>query len=160
MSDTQSHDLDGVNSERQDFVTVYIGDQLFGIPVHLIHDVFTPDSITHVPLSGPEIGGVLNLRGRIVTAIDVRHRLGLAPRDPAKKCMAVGIDKNGESYGLIIDKVGEVLSLSKASYERNPANMDRRWRDVSQGIYRLEGELLVIFDVDLVLDMAGNTAAA
>lgn len=160
MSDQPTQDIDQMSSEREDFVTVYIGHQLFGIPVHLIHDVFTPDSITHVPLSGPEIGGVLNLRGRIVTAIDVRRRLGMPPRDQSAKCMAVGIEKNGESYGLIIDKVGEVLSLAKTEYERNPANMDRSWRDISKGIYRLEGELLVIFDVDLVLDIDGDTVAA
>ena len=111
MSDQDYQDIEGM-SQSSDFITVYIGDQLFGIPVHLIHDVFTPESITEVPLSGPEIGGMLNLRGRIVTAIDVRHRLGMERRDPSKKCMAVGIEKNGESYGLIIDRVGEVLSLS------------------------------------------------
>jgi purine-binding chemotaxis protein CheW len=160
MRNEEFQDLDSKHSENSDFVTVYIADQVFGIPVHLIHDVFTPDSITQVPLSGPEIGGVLNLRGRIVTAIDVRQRLGLSPRDLNTKCMAVGIEKNGESYGLIIDRVGEVLSLSNSEFERNPANLDTRWRAVSKGIYRLESELLVIFDVEYVLDMTSENAAA
>lgn len=160
MKNDDFQDSDALSAENSDFITVYIGDQLFGIPVKIIHDVFTPEAITVVPLSGPEIGGVLNLRGRIVTAIDIRHRLGLPPRDASVKCMAVGIEKNGESYGLIIDRVGEVLSLSSSDYERNPANMDSRWREISKGIYRLQGQLLVILDVNLVLDIETDTVAA
>lgn len=147
-------------SDSEEFVTVYISDQLFGIPVRLIHDVFQPEAITEVPLSGPEIGGVLNLRGKVVTAIDVRDRLGLPARDKSKRCMAVGVEKNGESYGVLIDRVGEVLRLSNDTFERNPSNLDPRWRDFSKGIYRLDGELLVILDVELVLNGDEETAAA
>ncbi|MEM1138365.1 MAG: chemotaxis protein CheW, partial [Pseudomonadota bacterium] len=95
-----------------DFVTVMIGDQSFGIPVETIQDVFQPQAITHVPLAPKLIDGVLNLRGRIVTAIDVRKRLGMEPRDRNKGCMAIGIEKDQESFGLLVDKVGEVLRVS------------------------------------------------
>ena len=148
------------HSDSREFVTVYIADQLFGIPVELIHDVFQPEAITEVPLSGPEIGGVLNLRGKIVTAIDIRHRLGLDARDNSQRCMAVGVEKNGESYGVLIDRVGEVLRLADEAFERNPSNLDSRWRDFSNGIYRLEGELLVILDIELVLNADEDAAAA
>lgn len=148
------------HSDSREFVTVYIADQLFGIPVELIHDVFQPEAITEVPLSGPEVGGVLNLRGKIVTAIDIRHRLGLGARDKSIRCMAVGVEKNGESYGVLIDRVGEVLRLADETFERNPSNLDPRWRDFSKGIYRLEGELLVILDIELVLDVDGDAVAA
>ena len=151
---------DGREAGNAEFVTVYIADQVFGIPVETIHDVFQPEAITEVPLSGPSIGGVLNLRGKIVTAIDIRHRLGLEPWDPKKKSMAVGIEKGGESYGLLIDRVGEVLNLSSDAFERNPANLDRRWRDVSKGIFRLEDDLLVILDVELILQFDNETVAA
>lgn len=159
MSD-ELMELENDHSESTEFVTVYIADQLFGIPVELIHDVFQPEAITEVPLSGPDIGGVLNLRGKIVTAIDVRHRLGLAARDRTQKCMAVGIEKNGESYGVLIDRVGEVLRLSHDAFERNPANLDSRWRDFSKGVYRLDNELLVILDVELVLVVDVEVVAA
>lgn len=159
MSDELTEIENGM-SDSKEFVTVYIADQLFGIPVELIHDVFQPEAITEVPLSGPEVGGVLNLRGKIVTAIDVRHRLRLPPRDLSNKCMAVGVEKNGESYGVLIDRVGEVLRLTNDTFERNPSNLDPRWRDFSKGIYRLDGELLVIFDIELVLDVDGEAAAA
>lgn len=136
-----------------DFVTVHIGEQLFGIPISLVQDVFQPQRITRVPLSHPDIAGVLNLRGRIVTAIDCRSRLGLGQRADSGPRMAVGIEHQSESYGLVIDKVGEVLSLSAKQFEANPANLDPKWRGVSKGVYRLDGKLLVVLDVAALLDM-------
>src|SRR4051794_31747098 len=91
-----------------EYVTVTIGDQLFGLPISRVQDVFMPERLTRVPLAPPEIAGVLNLRGRIVTAIDMRSRLGLPRRQGTGPTMAVGIECNGESYGLLIDAVGEV----------------------------------------------------
>jgi len=142
----------------QEYVTLTIADQLFGVPVALIHDVFTPQTITPVPLSPPEIAGVLNLRGRIVTAIDARVKLNLPAREASKDCMAVGVDRNGESYGIIIDSVGEVLRLGPDVYEPNPVNLDERWQSVSAGVYRLKNKLLVALDIDRLLDWP--TAAA
>src|ERR1700754_2898141 len=117
-----SHD-----EETVEFVTVVIGDQLFGLPIGRVQDVFSPDRLTRVPLASPEVAGVLNLRGRIVTAIDMRVRLGLPPRDTGRPPMAVGIDHQGEAFGLLIDQVGEVMKLPAASRESTPANLDPRW---------------------------------
>ncbi len=157
MNDARVHNIDDVAA---DFVTVRVGRQLFGIPVSLVHDVFVPQSITPVPLSPPEVAGVLNLRGRVVTAIDVRQCLGLASRPIGGRGMAVGIEKNNEAYGLIIDEVGEVLTLQPHAYERNPANLDPKWRRISHGVYRLDGNLMVILDVDRLLDFERHTEAA
>jgi len=96
---------------------------------------------------------VLNLRGRIVTAVDLRMRLGMAPRGGGRQPMAVGIELKGESYGLLIDSVGEVMKLANATREANPVNLDGRLARVSAGVHRLEGQLMVILDVDRVLDM-------
>jgi len=145
---------------RSDFVTAKVGNQLFGIPVTQVHDVFIPQSLTHVPLAPSEVAGVLNLRGRIVTAIDVRCRLGLDPRPADDPFMAIVVEHLGESYSLLIDSVGEVLSLSREQLERNPANLDPRWREVSGGIYRLDGELLVVLEVNKVLDFSRYSAVA
>lgn len=143
-----------------EYVTVLIGGQLFGLPISRVQDVFMPDRLTRVPLSHPDIAGVLNLRGRIVTAIDMRIRLGLAREKDAKPAMAVGIESRGESYGLLIDSVGEVLKLSPDSREQNPINLDSRWSRVSAGVHRLDGQLMVILDVDSVLAMGGEQMAA
>jgi purine-binding chemotaxis protein CheW len=143
-----------------EYVTVMIGDQLFGLPISRVQDVFMPDRLTRVPLASPEIAGVLNLRGRIVTAIDMRRRLGLPPRSDGRPPMAVGIELKGESYGLLIDTVGEVLKLADGTREPNPVNLDQHLARVSAGVHRLEGQLLVILDVDRVLEMASESLAA
>ena len=120
-----------------DFVTMTIAGQLFGIPVLTVQDVLGPQRITRIPLAPGEVAGALNLRGRIVTAIDVRHRLGLQARGADSPGMSVVVDHKGELYSLIVDAVGEVMSLPTEAYERNPATLDSRWRDVSGGIYQI-----------------------
>jgi purine-binding chemotaxis protein CheW len=149
-----------LNENLTEYVTVLIGDQLFGLPIARVQDVFVPDRMTRVPLSSPEIAGVLNLRGRIVTAIDMRCRLGLPKRADGRPPMAVGIEFKGESYGLLIDTVGEVLKLADNTREANPVNLDARLARVSAGVQRLDGQLLVILDVDRVLDTASDALAA
>jgi purine-binding chemotaxis protein CheW len=142
-----------------DFVTMTVADQLFGIPVLTVQDVLGPQRITRIPLAPPEVAGALNLRGRIVTAIDVRRRLGLPKRDAGKSGMNVVVDHKGELYALMVDNVGEVLSLSSDAYERNPATLDPRWREVSAGIYRLKGKLLVVLEVARLLDFKSKRGA-
>jgi purine-binding chemotaxis protein CheW len=136
-----------------EYVTVLLDGQLFGLPIARVQDVFMPDRLTRVPLAPPEIAGVLNLRGRIVTAVDLRVRLGMGPRSDGRPPMAVGIELKGESYGLLIDAVGEVMKLANGTREVNPVNLDPRLARVSAGVHRLEGQLMVILDVDRVLEM-------
>lgn len=141
----------GAEESTQEYITVMIADQLFGLPILEVQDVFMPEAVTTVPLANRDVAGVLNLRGRIVTAIDMRKRLGLPQRESGKTPMAVGIESNGESYGLIIDSVGEVHRLSSETFEPNPANLDPRWAAISAGVHRLDGMLMVVVDVDKVL---------
>lgn len=138
---------------HEEFVTMFLSGQMFGIPVLTVRDVLGPQKITRIPLAPPEVAGSLNLRGRIVTAIDVRMRLNLVKRDdvPDSKSMSVVVDINGELYALRVDSVGEVLSLPAVSFERNPPTLDPLWREYSTGIYRLEDKLLVILDVPRLL---------
>lgn len=135
----------------EDFVTFIIADQLFGIPVLKVQDVLSAHNITRIPLAPPEIAGSLNLRGRIVTAMDVRLRLGLPPREPRSN-MSIVAEHEGELYSLMVDSVGEVLALKGADWERNPPTLDPKFRDYSLGIYRLDNKLLVVLDVNRLLD--------
>ena len=144
----------------RDYVTATVGGQLFGLPILQVQDVFVPERVTPVPLAPPEIAGVLNLRGRIVTMIDLRQRLGLERRDPGARSMAIGVEIGGESYGLLIDAVGEVLALDDDAREDNPVNLDRKLAAVSAGIHRLDGALLVTLDLDKILDLDHAVAAA
>ena len=142
-----------------DYVTATVGGQLFGLPIERVQDVFVLDRLTRVPLASPEIAGVLNLRGRIVTAIDMRRRLGLPPGDAGRR-MAIGIECKGESYGLLIDVIGEVMRLPTTGREGNPVNIEPRLARVSAGVHRLEDRLLVVLDVDRVLDVGSLAEAA
>jgi purine-binding chemotaxis protein CheW len=145
----------------REYVTFYIGGQQFGASVTEIQDVFSPANMTRVPRSRREIAGILNLRGRIVTAIDARARLGLPPRAPGDPApLAIGFEKDGEHFGLIIDKIGEVLRVEEHAREENPVNLDPLWRGVSRGVYRLEKNLLIIMDIDRMLASAASDQAA
>ncbi|CCE11876.1 Chemotaxis protein cheW [Bradyrhizobium sp. STM 3843] len=148
---------DGVVVE---YVTALIGGQLFGLPISRVQDVFMPERLTRVPLASAEIAGVLNLRGRIVTVIDMRARLGLAKADDGRPPMAVGVDLRGESYGLLIDQIGEVLRLPEESREENPVNLDPRMAKFAGGVHRLDGQLMVVLDVDRVLELLPKAALA
>src|SRR6478672_1593719 len=105
-----------------EYITAAVGGQRFGLPILRVQDVFAPERLTRVPLAPPEVAGVLNLRGRIVTLIDLRRLLGLDDRKDEGEPMAVGVEHAGESYGLLIDSVGEVLKLDDTSREPNPIN--------------------------------------
>jgi len=148
------------NDQAIEYVTATIGGQLFGLPISGVQDVFLPERLTRVPLAAPEFAGMLNLRGRIVTAIDMRRRLGLAAPEDGKPRMAIGIESRGESYGLLIDAIGEVLKLPAAGRADNPVNLDARLARVAAGVYRLDGSLLVVLDVDRVLDIGAHAEAA
>jgi purine-binding chemotaxis protein CheW len=143
-----------------EYVTAMIGGQLFGLPISRVQDVFMPERVTRVPLASHEIAGVLNLRGRIVTVIDMRARLGLPRPEDGKAPMAVGVDLRGESYGLLIDQIGEVLRLPEDGKEDNPVNLDPRMAKLAGGVHRLDGQLMVVLDVDRVLELAPEMMAA
>jgi purine-binding chemotaxis protein CheW len=143
-----------------EYVTATVAGQLFGLPIARVQDVFVLDRLTRVPLATPEIAGVLNLRGRIVTAIDMRRRLALAPAGEARKRMAIGIEYKGESYGLLIDVIGEVLNQPSSGREGNPVNLEPQLARVSAGVHRLEDRLLVVLDIDRVLDLGRQAEAA
>jgi len=143
-----------------EYVTATIGGQLFGLPIAGVQDVFVPDRLTSVPLAPPEIAGVLNVRGRSQTIIDMRRRLELEALEESRRTLVVGIEHKGESYGLLIDRVGEVLKLPARSFEDNPINFDRTLAQVSAGVHRLDGKLMVVLDLDRVLVLGTAAKAA
>ena len=138
----------------RDYVTVIVDGQLFGLPIASVHDVFIADTVTPVPLAPREIAGLLNLRGRVVTALCMRCLLQLPRPDTLGGRMVVGIEHDGESFGLVVDGVGEVLTLQHAEMQPNPINLDPRWGRFSKGIHWLDTGLLVVIDIDAAIDPA------
>jgi purine-binding chemotaxis protein CheW len=145
------------DEEERAFVTLTVANQLCGIPVLGVRDILGEHKITRIPLAPPEIAGSLNLRGRIVTAIDLRQRLRLPAAGADKLRMSVVAEQGGELYALLVDQVSEVMSLKAGSFERNPPTLPPAWAQFSSGIYRLDGALLVVLDVGKLLAL--NEAA-
>ena len=152
---------DNADEHLTEYVTVTIGDHLFGLPISRVQDVFVPDRLTRVPLAPPEVAGILNLRGRVVTAIDMRSRLdlGSAPAGPA------GDGDRHRAQGRVLRAAGRFGRRGDAASRTAPARRSRpistpRLARVAAGIYRLEGQLLVVLDVDRVLDIENGAVAA
>ena len=132
-----------------------------GIPVLKVQDVLGPQRITPIPLAPVEVAGSLNLRGRIVTVIDLRIRLGLPKRgDEEKDEKSIVVEHDGELYSLMVDAVGDFLKMSGTDREPNPATLDPIWRRVSAGLYRLTEGLLVVLDIETLLEIGMRKEAS
>lgn len=137
-------------------LTLTVAGQPCGVAVLVVRDVLGSQTITPIPLAPPEIGGAMNLRGRIVTAVDLRRRLGLPPRPEEAKPMSVVVEQGGELYAMLADAVGEVVPLSAEDRAPNPPTLDPMWRDVSRGVHRRDGQLLILLDVERLLAIGGE----
>jgi len=143
---------ESASGASKEFLTMTVAGQIFGIPVLQVQDVLSGRKVTRVPLAAKEIAGAMNLRGRIVTAISLRQRLRLPALAEGTKTMYVVVNHKDELYSLIVDSVGEVLSLPDQSFGKTPPTLDASWRELSLGIYRLKGQLLVVLDVPGMLE--------
>lgn len=137
--------------EEVGFVTLMLAGMLCGVPVLSVREVVTNSKIVRVPLAPAEIAGNINLRGRIVTAIDTRSRLGLEPAPPASERVALVAEANGALYALLIDQVLEVLSLPADRIEELPVNFGSAWRTYSKGVHRLSDQLMIVLDLQALL---------
>ncbi len=147
----EAHDRD----DATQLVTVFVGSQMFGLSILQVRDVFLVNGVTPVPLAPPAVAGLYNLRGRVMTMLSMRAMLGLGANEVSgMETTAVGIEWRGESYGLLIDKVGEVVLLPASGREPNPTNLDRRWSRLSAGVHRLDSQLLVELDLEALIQDA------
>jgi purine-binding chemotaxis protein CheW len=136
-------------------LTLTVAGQPCGVPVLSVRDVLGPQTITRIPLAPPEVAGGLNLRGRIVTAVDLRRRLGLPDRPKEARPMSIVVEEEGELYSMLADSVGDVVPLSAEDAVPNPPTLDPLWREVSRGVHRRDGQLLILLDVERVLAIGG-----
>jgi purine-binding chemotaxis protein CheW len=141
-------------------VSVRVGAATFGVPVLKVQDVIAAVRIDLVPRAPAEVAGSLNLRGRIVTAIDMTRRLCMPPRGPDQPHMSVIVEHGGELYALQVDDVGDVLWLPAASREPTPITLSPEWRQLCEGLHRLEGELMLVLSIPDVLALTPPLSAA
>ncbi|MFN8082414.1 MAG: chemotaxis protein CheW [Kineosporiaceae bacterium] len=133
--------------------TFHVGKYLFGVDVALVQEVVRLNQITPVPLARPEIAGLINLRGAVLTAIDLRARLGLPPADGAKERVNVVVRVDDEPVSLLVDEIGGVLEVSQVPFEATPSTVDEKVRDLLLGAYTLPDRLLLALNAERVLDV-------
>lgn len=141
------------HDHENQFVSFVVDGQLLGVPVSAVQEVLNPQKIAATPLARPEIAGLLNLRGQIVTAVNLRRRLGLADLPAGRESMNVVMRYHGESFSLLVDEVGDVINVSGQALEQPPRTLDARWKAYVAGVFRLEHRLFVILEVGALLTL-------
>ena len=142
-----------------DFLSIVLGGRSLGVPALRIREVVRLPAVTRVPGAPAMIAGVMNLRGQLVTAIELHARLDLPPRDRAAAAMAVLVDHQDHVYALIVDGVGDVVRGAADRQEPPPATLSALWRSVTLTVQRDE-TLTLVLDVDQLLAMPETAAAA
>jgi purine-binding chemotaxis protein CheW len=141
------------------FSTFFVGDLFFGVDVLSVQEVLRFQQMTHVPKAPEVIEGLINLRGQIVTAIDLRRRLRLPPRSGDQVPTNVVIRTDDGAVSLLVDEIGDVLDVDAATYERPPENLDPAVQGIIRGVYKLKGRLLLILDTERTVDLATGRVA-
>ena len=139
---------------RRSLVTAEVAGQLFGIQIDCVQDIFPIAEVTPVPLAAAEILGLVAVRGRIVTLIGIRQRLGLQPRATRPGDLAIRIEAGNEPYALAVDGAGEIVEVAAGSLEPLPVHLHAAWSGLSNGVHRLASGLLVAIDLEAMLDVS------
>ncbi len=139
--------------------TVTAAGEKFGLPVSCVHTIFRISRITPIPLGPPEVVGLVNLRGKIVTAASLRRRIGQTDDGPHEGAIAIGIEHHDESFALLVDEVGDVVTVSEAARIPAPANLTAERLGLTSAVYRLDQGFISVFDMDAVLDFSGSSRA-
>lgn len=135
------------------YCTFYLGDECYGLDVLRVQEIVRPQPLTLVPLAHPMVRGLINLRGQIVTAIDLRVRLALPPRLEFHESVNVVVQTDDGAVSLLVDDIGDVLEVTEEHFERPPETLQGAARDLIQGAYKLADRLLVILDPELVVSL-------
>ena len=143
--------------KQRSIFTVVAGDEKLGLPVSCVQTIFRISKITPIPLGPAEVVGLVNLRGKIVTAVGLRRRLGLPDAESHEGAIAIGIEHRGESFALLVDEVGDVMNVPESSRIAAPANLTQARLSVTAAVFRLDEGILSVLDMDVVLDF--NRAA-
>ncbi|MFV9875733.1 MAG: chemotaxis protein CheW [Rickettsiales endosymbiont of Dermacentor nuttalli] len=152
LSTVQNNNIDVSSANEEKFVIVNISGQLFGISVHVVRDVLSTHKITYIPLAPSEVLGALNLRGRIVTVVDIRAILNIQSCINQNYFMSVVVEHEGELYSLVVDYVNSVVNLPVTEFIDNPKNLEPKWQEFSQGVYPSTKELIIILDINQLLN--------
>ena len=138
---------------KKQFSTFVADRLLFGVEVEKVQEVIRYQEMTRVPLAPPVVKGLINLRGQIVTAVDLRCRLGLRERASTDLPMNVVIRHEDGAVSLLVDEIGDVLEVEEESFEVPPGTLAGEARELIRGVYKLKGALLIALDTDKMLNL-------
>jgi purine-binding chemotaxis protein CheW len=151
MNETPLSGYDAASDRTRQYSTFCIDNLFFGIEVLKVQEVLRYLEMTTVPLAPDVIEGLINLRGQIVTAVDMRRRLGIPKRKEGETPMNMVVRSEDGAVSLLVDEIGDVLEVSADSYEPPPDNMPDEQREMIEGVYKLEGRLLLVLNAERVL---------
>lgn len=143
-----------MNDVKQ-FSTFYLDRQLFGVEVSQVQEIIRYQEMTPVPLVPEVVAGLINLRGQIVTALDLRRRLNLPERTTDKKPVNVVVRTGDEAVSLLVDEIGEVLEVDEDIFEAPPETLQGEARSLIHGAYKLKDRLLLVLDTEKTVTLAG-----
>jgi purine-binding chemotaxis protein CheW len=143
-------------AESQQYCTFYLDGHFFGVEVMKVQEVLRYQEMTRVPLAPEEVRGLINLRGHIVTAIDMRRRLKLKERAEGEVPMNVVVRTEDGEISLLVDEIGDVLEVDDSTFERPPETIDETTRELVRGVYKLPGKLLLVLDSEKVVNLANG----
>ena len=146
-------------SEKKQFSTFFVDGLFFGVEVEKVQEVIRYQEMTAVPLAPPVIGGLINLRGHIVTALDLRRRLGLKERPSDQLPMNVVVRTDDGAVSLLVDEIGDVLEVDYDAFETPPETLNRQARELIPGVYKLNERLLHVLDTARAVSDAAASAA-
>ena len=150
MSTTVETEQDHTGTELQ-FATFYVGDLLLGVNICQVQEINRQLDATKVPHAPKEVHGVINLRGDVATVIDLRTVLGMPPVEDSRNSRTLIVQSHGESIGILVDRISDILTISSEEIGRPPSNIHGVAGELFNGIYRLETELMIILDIDAIL---------
>lgn len=146
-----------VNDEALRYSTFSVDGLFFGIEVLEVQEVLRYQEMTRVPLAAEVVEGLINLRGQIVTALDMRRRLGLGPRAPGSTPMNMVVRSEEGAVSLLVDEIGDVIEVDRSSFEPCPENVPPEQRALIGGVYKLDGRLLLVLDTRRALNVPGRS---
>src|SRR6516164_2666736 len=138
------------------YCTFYVAGHYFGLDVLRVQEVIRYQEMTRVPLAPPVVRGLINLRGQIVTALDLRRRLGLDDRPADQLPVNVVVQTDDGAVSLLVDEIGDVLEVSEKLFERPPETLQGTARELIRGAYKLKDRLLLVLDTERTISVTGQ----